>query len=57
MDQAKEPSEELVEKERKQADADDESDRQNRRGDPFLASRPRDAPELRDYTADKILSD
>jgi hypothetical protein len=56
MDQIEEPSEELVERKRKQADANDQGDRQNGRRDPFLARRPRDATKLGDHAADEILA-
>ena len=54
VDHVEEPAEELVDNEGEQADADDQSDRENRGGDPLLAGRPRDAPKLRDDAADEV---
>ena len=54
MDHVEQPAEELVEDEREKADADHERDRQDRRRDPLLPSRPRDAPQLRDDAAEEV---
>ena len=54
MNQVEEPSEELIDDEHEQPDADHQRDRENRRRDPLVAGRPRDAPKLRDHAADEI---
>lgn len=56
MDQAEEPSEELIENPGKQTDADDQCDRQNSRRDPLFTRRPRDAPQFGDHASDKVLT-
>lgn len=54
MDHAKEPAEELVENEGEEADTNHKRDGEDRCRDPFLASRPRDAPQLCYDAADEI---
>ena len=56
MDHAEEPSEELVEHESEQADADDQRNREHGRRNPLVASWPRNAPKFRDDAADEIAS-
>jgi hypothetical protein len=56
MNDVEDPAEELVARVREESDADDQGDRQNRCGHPFIARRPRYAAQLEKDSTKELLA-